>query len=107
MENCPEHKPILESLGESMRCGLFTNEKSDILLVHYDALPATVEYMQYDPAIQKFTLVYETGQIQELGLTMQDRIDANLRNGAEVILARMKDKKLTATQKVTFLIQTT
>lgn len=105
MENSPQHKPVLESLGSTMDCGLFTNEKNDILLVHYEELPDVVDYMQYDPSILKFSLIYENGQIQELGLTMQDRIDANLRNGAEVTLARMKDKKIASTQKVVFLIE--
>ncbi|MEM8833846.1 MAG: hypothetical protein AAGB32_04820 [Pseudomonadota bacterium] len=106
MENCPQHTPVLNSLGDTMRCGLFTNDKADILLVHYEELAGDVDYIQYDPAVQKFSLIFENGQMQELGLTMQDRIDANLRNGADVTIARMKDKKFVSTQKVVFLIQT-
>jgi len=105
MDNCPQHTPVIQSLGDTMRCGLFTNEQGDILLVHYEELAGVVDYIQYDPSKLKFSLIFENGQMQELGLTMQDRIDANLRNGADVTIARMKDKKIIATQKVVFLIE--
>ena len=75
-------------------------------MVYYDDLYDTVDYMQYDPASQKFSIIYENGQIQVLGLTMQDRINANLINGTEVTLAQIKNKKLISAQKIIFLIET-
>lgn len=88
-----------------MDCGLFTNAKGEILLVHYNNLPDEIDYMQYDPAYLTFSLIYENGQMQKLGLTMEDRINSNLVNGTEVTLARMKDKKFVSAQKVIFLIE--
>lgn len=103
--NSPETTPILENLSITMRCGLFTNAKGEILLVHYEDLPGDIDYMQYDPASLSFYLIYENGQMQKLGLTMQDRIDSNLVNGTEVTLARIEDKKIVSAQKIIFLIE--
>jgi len=103
--NCPKTKPVLENLASTMRCGLFTNAKNEILLIYYGDLLETVDYIQYNPASQTFSIIYENGQIQILGLTMQDRINANLINGTEVTMARMQNEKLVSSQRVIFLIE--
>jgi len=88
-----------------MRCGLFTGSKGDILLAHYEPLQYKVDYIEYDVTTNKFSLVYETGVIQHLGLEMDDAVNNNLLNGIEVTLAYMKDQKFISTQKVVFIIQ--
>lgn len=71
-----------------MKCGIFTNEKGEILLVHREPFKYPVIWIEHDRKIQNFTIVYEDGRTQELGLDIA-ALDGDLEHGREVHLVYM------------------
>lgn len=97
--------PILDHLSSKMRCGIFTNAQGEILIIHDRKITSTVDYIEYDPQEKSFSLIYDDGKMQELGVEFNEKIKDNLLHGSEVTLARMKNKKIISSQKILFLIR--
>lgn len=97
--------PILNDLGSQMRCGIFTNASGEILVVHDHALPAAVDYIEYDSDSDQCCLVYNDGRMQNLGVSLNQKVRNHIQHGSEVTLAYLENKKIKSTVKVVFLIR--
>lgn len=96
---------IVKNLNQEMRCGIFTNPQGEILIIHDLALQSEIQWVEYDPNEQTFSIIHEDGRVQELGIPFNQKIKDNLSHGQEVTLAHMIDKKIQSSQKVIFVIR--
>jgi hypothetical protein len=62
-----------------------------------------VDYIQYNQKDDKFTLIFENGKMQDIGITLNEKISADLSHGLQVTLAYFVDKKIQSSQTVTLL----
>ena len=103
-EELPEHS-MFKDLSQEMRCGIFTNPQGEILIIHDKELQSEIQWVEYDPNEQSFSIIHEDGGIQELGIPFNQKIKDNLAHGQEVTLALMVDKKIQSSQKTVFVIR--
>lgn len=96
---------ILQSLNDEMRCGIFTNGKGQILIIHEQNLRSDIQWVEYDPSIGTFALIHEDGSPQDLGIDVHEKMRANLNLAKEVTLAKMVNKNVESVQTITFLIK--
>ena len=96
--------PMLENLNTQMRCGIFTNAGGEILIIHDQKIEGVIDYIQYDLREPSFSLIFDDGKIQNLGIDFDEIIKSNLLHGSEVTLAYMDAKTIQSSQKVLFLI---
>ena len=98
-------EPVLKDLKTEMRCGMFTNAKGEVLIVHDQEIASPIQWIEYDEADDSFSLIHENGHIQPLGLKLDHKMKENLLHGSEVTLARLVDKKIKSSQTVLFLFK--
>jgi len=98
-----EENPLLDSLKNSMRCGILTKPDGDITIIHDQPLSGGIEWVEYDEGEDAFSLIYERGRIQPLGLSMDKKAKNNLMNAQNVILVHIEDKQTMSSQKVHFI----
>ena len=98
--------PVLQDLNAEMRCGIFSNAKGQIMIIHDQELVSPIQWIEYYEAEDSFSLIHEDGHIQPLGLQLDQKMKANLKHGTEVTLACLFDKKIRSSQTVVFLIKT-
>lgn len=71
-------RPVLPSLASQMGVSLIINENSQVWVVHDKALPDIFAWAEYDSDLSTLTLVYQDGQVQDLGMKihapMRDRL---------------------------------
>ena len=96
---------VLENLDNEMRCGIFTNSKGEVLIVHDQETQSPIQWIEFIPETKALTLVHEEGQIQNLGISVDDKMEANLLQAQEVVLAHLINKQIKSTQSVTLVIQ--
>ena len=97
--------PVLASLYQEMKCGIFTNPDGEVLIVHDQPVQSPIEWIEYDQNTQQFLLVHKHGYIQELGIELDQNMLSNLSQGQEITLAHIVDKKIKALQTVVFLFK--
>ena len=97
--------PILEPLNQKMSCGVFSNAKGNILIIHNQDLHSPVEWIEFHVHENTFSLILENGRIQDLGLRIDDKMRNNILRSQEVALAKIENNEIHDTQKVTFIVQ--
>lgn len=107
MNDSNSSEPILKDLNTEMRCGMFTNEKGEILIVHDQEIASPIQWIEYDEADYSFSLIHENGYIQPLGLKLDNKMKANLTHGSKVTLSYLVDNKVKSSQTVVFLVKST
>ena len=95
--------PVLTHLYLQMRCGMFTNDKGEVLIVHEEPLGGTVDWVEFDAQEQTFTLAFEDGRIQLLGLEVEPKAQRNLKLARRISLLHFRDKTIHAAKTVNFL----
>lgn len=89
---------------DTMRCGLLTNAKGDIVILHDQELPTSLEWIEYDPQRNKMTLVFEGGKSQDLGLAIEKKATKNLLQGQKITLSYIKDQKIVSNLDIPLII---
>lgn len=97
--------PVLTNLNETMRCGILTNSNGDILILHDMPLNGFVDYIEYDQQEDTFTLIFEDGKMQNIGIDFDRKMASDLSHGLQVTLGYFLDKKIESSQTVTFLVR--
>jgi hypothetical protein len=100
-------EPILNTLKDEMRCGIFTNAKGEILIVHDHELSGYLGWVEYDEADSRLYLVRETGSIQPLGLDIDKAVQKNLRKANTITLAHLSNQTIISTQQVVLIFRKT
>lgn len=96
---------IIQDLNQEMRCGIFTNAKGEVLIIHDQPLKSDIQWIEYAPKEQSFCIIHEDGHIQNLGVPFDKKIKNHLLSGQEVSLAHMVEQKIISTQTVPLIIQ--
>ena len=91
------------NLNQRMRCGVFVTEDSRVLIVHDRVLESEVQWVECDPEAGAFSLIYEDGRAQELGISMSPDMQGYLAYTTEIILSQLQDNQLKNSQKVSFI----
>jgi hypothetical protein len=97
------HGVILQSLHESMRSGALTNTQGAVAIFHEEPLHNSVDWIEYDKQLDQFTLVYEGGITQDLGMTIDTDTQRNIMEAMTVLLVHMKNKETLSEQKVSIV----
>lgn len=102
-----EHVPIKqpEKLNAEMRCGILSNAKGEILIIHDKPIRSDIQWVEYNPDEKTFFLIHMDGTSQDLGLEFDQKMIENLKHGTEVALAQIADGKMQSSQKTTLIIQ--
>lgn len=99
--------PILEALNQQMSCGVFSNAKGNILIIHNQNLHSAVEWIEFHAQENTFSLILENGKIQDLGLRIDEKMRNNLLRAQEVALAKIANNEIQGAQWVTLIVQNT
>lgn len=92
-------------LNSAMRCGILSNENGEILIIHDQPIRSRIQWIEYNPHEESFSLVHQDGAIQDLGLKFDAKMKENLKHGVEVILAHVVSGEFKRTYKTTLVIQ--
>lgn len=92
-------------LMEQMRCTLLTNDHGDVIVLHDQPLKSEVQWVEFNEEELSFTIVYEDGNIQPLGIQIALKFGKHISKSTKVQFALVKDKKTVAVQKVSIVIQ--
>jgi len=95
--------PLLDSLDSAMRCAILTNPKGEVTILHDQSLSGDIEWIEYDEVEDTFSLIYEQGRIQPLGLSIEAKMKENLIKAQSVTLLHIKDKQAMSSQDVSFI----
>lgn len=99
------NNPVNEPLNTEMRCGILTNAKGEILILHDQDISAAVQWVEFDSENDKVYLVLENGRLQSLGFHIDAKMKSNLMQGLEVTLVKLADKKIQSSQNATIIIK--
>jgi hypothetical protein len=87
--------PVLPAVTASRaKLDLLVNEKSDIWLLYDLPFAETVKWAEYECALNKIYLVLLSGRQQELGLVIPAEMADFLKNGHQIYMVQMQDKKI-------------
>ncbi len=92
-------------MNMEMRCGILSNAKGEIVIIHDRGMKSPVQWVEYHVGDNKIFLIHEDGSSQNLGLEIDGRMKGNLSHGVGITLVRIVDGKVGATQKVSLMIQ--
>lgn len=93
-----------EPLADLSRCGILTNSKGDVLIIHDYVFPEDIGWVEYNPEDGAILIVDEAGISQALGHQIRDQAKQNLLHAQEVYLARVVDKQVSEYSKVNLII---
>ena len=96
--------PVLENLNGQMRCGVFTNDRGEVVFVHDRELPGDIQWVEYDPEKQDFMFIHENGQSQQSGISLSRKTQDNLLKASEIIAVQLKDKQIVSQIKLSLVI---
>lgn len=94
-----------DPLNKIMKCGMFTNDQGDILIIHDQPIAQTVDWVEYRPSDQTFSLICENGSVQDLGIELDKKTKNNLSTGRGVKLAYIDGGTIQSVQTVHIIIQ--
>jgi hypothetical protein len=97
--------PVLQPLSESMRCGIFSNSKGEVLIIYNYTLETTVQWLEFHVGDRSLSIIHETGKIQDLGIKIDNKMKKNIMKCQEVSMAQISDNKIQKTQKISLIIQ--
>ena len=86
--------PVLDSMDSVMQCGLLTNAKGDLLILHDRPLAADVQWVEFHKDTGELCIIYDSGQSESLGLSFDGKTISNISNGMEVNLLHLDEEKL-------------
>ncbi len=86
-----------------MRCGMFVNDKGDIVLIHDKNIPDNVLWLEYDQPLGEFSIVHDNGMTQPVGFPLDSNIVKQLSHGDTIKLCHLINKKIVSQKKVTFI----
>ena len=101
LESFFPHKP----LKETMKCGMFTNDKGEVLIIHDQQLISEIQWIEYDPKEQNLSLILENGCIQNMSIELDEKTCSNLSNGIDVKIAYINDRKIQDVLTVSIVVQ--
>ncbi|MGC3940948.1 hypothetical protein ACOTTU_24375 [Roseobacter sp. EG26] len=90
---------ILPDLQTVMRCGVFSNGRGEVLIVHDESIGSLL-WVEINFDEKTVVLIFEDGQSQNLGLELDPRTISNLRACSEVVVAHLSDKGFGRSQKI-------
>jgi len=96
--------PVLDPLENKMRCGMFSNAKGDVMIVHGEPLESEIQWVEFNKATGALCLVHEDGKTQDLGIQVDERATNNISNGQEVTLVHFADKIISSHQTIVMII---
>ncbi len=85
---------VLPPLATRMEIDLLINEESKIWLLYSRPLQDMVKWAEYDPRSNKLALIMLSGQLQELGLVIPEKMQELLRNSRELYLVQITNKEI-------------
>lgn len=104
-DNEPIDNYLQNPLSQSMRCGIFTNGKGEVMIIHDQIIDPPVEWVEYDIQDNQLHIILEDGKIQELGFEISEKARLNMQKSGEVTFCRIADKKVKTAQKFTLIIR--
>lgn len=105
MDKTEKSPKAINDLKTEMRCGILSNRKGEIVIIHDQPIVSKIQWIEYDPNESDFLLVHEDGTVQNLGLPFEDKMKNNLQHGTEVILAYVVNGEFKTTYKTKLVIQ--
>lgn len=89
-----------------MRCGIFSNAKGNITIVHDKPIEQdAVQWLEYDTTDRSFSLIYQDGEIQKLGIKLDEKMHTNLFKAKNVLIAYIANKKIISKQTLTIIVK--
>jgi len=104
-ENPPSIPSALKNLSTEMRCGILSNAKGEIVIIHDKEISSEIQWVEYNPQQQIFSLIHSDGTVQNLGLKFDAKMESNLKHGMDVIFAHIVDGTTQSTYKATLVLQ--
>ncbi len=87
-------RPVLSPVAGRMKVDILVNENSQVWLLYDQPFAETVKWAEYDLDVNKVYLILLSGRQHELGLVIPDEMRALLRDGSQIYMVQMQDKKI-------------
>jgi hypothetical protein len=105
MDDPDQGRAPLKSLQEETRCGILSNAKGEIMILHEGKLTSALQWIEFDESLDDLCLVHEDGHIQKLGLTLDKNMRSNLARGTEVQLVEVLENNIQNSYKLSLIIK--
>ena len=100
-----DNLPILEAMGDTMKCGVFTNTNGQILIVHDKEIEGALQWVEYDASFNTLSLIHIGGKVQDLGLEIKQQMQENIANSDQVTLAYMEGQQIKTVQQAILVVK--
>lgn len=92
-------------LAAEMRCGVFSNAGGQILIVHDQEIGGAVQWLEFDQPSGQIFMVFDDGEIRDLGIRLDNKMRANLAKGTTVNLAQIIDREVRSVCAVALVVR--
>lgn len=96
---------IQTPLNQVMRCSILSNVHGDIVILHGQAFMSEISWVEFNKIENAFMIVYEDGEMQNLGIPIEPQMAENIAQGTIVQFVLMVDDKMTTVTKTSVVIQ--
>ncbi|MBK9585729.1 MAG: hypothetical protein KA099_07395 [Alphaproteobacteria bacterium] len=95
----------LGPLSAETRCCILSDPHGTIIIVHDKDIQSELQWVEYDRQDQTLSLIHDEGQIQDLGIRLNDAMRQNISQGCEITLVKLENGKLQDEQRVVLVIK--
>ena len=75
------------------------------MIAHDRELTSTIQWIEYDPESDDFSLIHEDGNLQALGIEFDEKTKDNLLKSQEVVLLLVRNKEVVSKKTAIILIK--
>lgn len=91
-------------MNTTMRCGIFTNAKGEVLIVHDREMKQSIQWIEYHVDNNRIFLIHENGASQDLGFQIDKKAKSHILKSTQVVLAYLKHKKVVSSVTVSLVV---
>ncbi len=96
---------VVRSLSSEMRCFILSDPKGTIVIVHDKDIRSELQWVEYDAQDHSLSLIHEEGQVQDLGIKLNETMRANILHGMDIKLVKLENKVLYPEQSTILIIK--
>lgn len=92
-------------LNTETRCCILSDPHGKIIIVHDKEIRSELQWVEYDRQEHTLNLIHEEGQIQDLGIRLNEAMRKNISHGSEITLVKLESGKLHEERKLVLVIK--
>lgn len=86
-----EQLPVLPDMAQDTDFSIATGVNGVVIIYHKNPFPEPVEYLEFDNETHDIMIAYETGRIQNIGLTFNANMISHIQSAHELFIVQVED----------------